>query len=187
MKSAPPETRELLLRLREQLILAQVRIMELEDQRDELTPQVATLEGHLTEAQGLADRTLEENTHLRRVHDDDQAQLQHQRHLVHVAHEALAETRRQLGEAESALADLRRQHAGLTSQYDQLATRLDSTTAEARQLATELDASRLWADQQAARIQQLDAERQAMRASRSWRWTAWLRALERRLGGSRQA
>ena len=183
MKSAPPETRELLLRLREQLILAQVRIMELEDQRDELTPQVATLEGHLTEAQRLADRTIEENTHLRRVHEDDQAQLQHQRHLVHVAHEALTESRAQLAATEAALGEHRQRIGELTAQVDHLQAGLTASETRAQHLDAALNATRQTVADQTARVAQLDAERRVLRASRTWRWTAWLRALERRLGG----
>ena len=42
MKPAPAEsTAELLHRVRQQLILSQVRIMELEDERDELAPRLA--------------------------------------------------------------------------------------------------------------------------------------------------
>jgi hypothetical protein len=32
------------------------------------------------------------------------------------------------------------------------------------------------------RLQTLDAEQRAMKASRSWRWTAWLRSIERTWG-----
>lgn len=33
-----------------------------------------------------------------------------------------------------------------------------------------------------ARINELDAEQRAMKGSRCWRWTAWLRSIERALG-----
>lgn len=57
------------------------------------------------------------------------------------------------------------------AQLDRLADleqRLEAALAES--------ASRL------ARIQELDAEQRAMKASRCWRWTAWLRSIERTLG-----
>lgn len=43
--------------LREQLILAQVRIMELEDERDETAARMKVTEGLLRDAQTIADRT----------------------------------------------------------------------------------------------------------------------------------
>jgi chromosome segregation ATPase len=67
MKSAPPEPSDLVNRLRQQLILAQVRIMELEDARDSLAPRVAELEQLLQAAQTLADQKLDEAAHLGKV------------------------------------------------------------------------------------------------------------------------
>ncbi|MBP7481691.1 MAG: hypothetical protein KA788_04075, partial [Lacunisphaera sp.] len=58
MKSDPPA--DPILLLRQQLILAQVRLMELEDIRDELTPQLAEAEQLLVAAQTLADQKSDE-------------------------------------------------------------------------------------------------------------------------------
>jgi hypothetical protein len=55
MTPAPSETAELIIRLRQQLILAQVRIMELEDEHDRLAPRLAEIEGLLAAAQRLAE------------------------------------------------------------------------------------------------------------------------------------
>jgi chromosome segregation ATPase len=73
MTPAPPETAELINRLRQQLILAQVRIMELEDERDQLAPKLAEVEALLAAAQQLADGKREEAAHLARVLADAQA------------------------------------------------------------------------------------------------------------------
>jgi hypothetical protein len=99
MKPAPPDPAEILLRVRQQLILAQVRIMELEDSRDESRALLGDSAVLLRSTQALADQKLDE------------------------------------------------------------------------------------AAQRQQRVAQLDAELRALKSSRSWRWTAWLRALERTLGG----
>ena len=67
MKPAPPEPSDLVNRLRQQLILAQVRIMELEDERDALAPRWAELEQLLAAAQTLADGKIDESAHLGKV------------------------------------------------------------------------------------------------------------------------
>ena len=99
MTPAPPDPAEILLRVRQQLILSQVRIMELEDARDEIRALLSDSQQLLRSTQDLADQKLDESA-------------------------------------------LRKQ-----------------------------------------RLDQLDAELRAMKSSRSWRWTAWLRSLERALGG----
>ena len=50
-------------------------------------------------------------------------------------------------------------------------------------LREELREAHTTAAQHARRIGELDQERAAMKTSRSWRWTAWLRALERNRRG----
>jgi hypothetical protein len=60
MKNDPAEPADLVQKLRQQMILAQVRIMELEDERDELAPRAAELEKLLGAAQELADRKIDE-------------------------------------------------------------------------------------------------------------------------------
>jgi chromosome segregation ATPase len=164
MKPAPPETAELIHRVRQQLILAQVRIMELEDVRDELAAKLGDTEKLLTAAQTLADQKVDEAGHLAKVHTGLQAQYEHLRHMQHVTNEALNDTRQQLaGTADQAVL--------LTKNISQLSLEV----AEANSTA----AARL------ARLNELDAEVRAMKASRSWRWTSWLRSLERTFGGGK--
>jgi chromosome segregation ATPase len=178
--AAPADPQNL---LRQQLILAQVRIMELEDTRDELAPKIASLERLLAAAQTIADQKTAEAAHLERVRADLQQQFEHLRHMQHVTNQALEDTRASLKTATGRERDLLsevEQLQGLIAQqaeigreqqarHDELATRLQAATAEA--------ASRL------ERMHELDAEQRAIKASRSWRWTAWLRSLERAFGG----
>lgn len=77
MKPASPEPADLVPRLRQQLILAQVRIMELEDVRETLVPQLAELEKLLRAAQILADQKTDEAAHLGQVLADTQAHAAH--------------------------------------------------------------------------------------------------------------
>lgn len=142
MKPASPEPADLVPRLRQQLILAQVRIMELEDVRENLVPQLAGLEQLLRQAQTLADLKTEEAAHLTRVLADLQAQFTRLNEAHQAAAQELAATRATLAE----------------------------TTA---QLARQTEASA----QAAAARDRLEAELRAIKSSRSWRWTAWLRTL----------
>src|SRR5687768_15134005 len=96
MKPDPAAPADQTALLRQQLILAQVRIMELEDTRDELGPQLAGAEKLLAAAQTLADAKLAESAHLATVLAGVQAQCDHLRHVQHVTNEALNEARRQL-------------------------------------------------------------------------------------------
>ena len=197
MKPAPTETAELLHRVRQQLILSQVRIMELEDEHDELAPRLAAVEKLLAAAQTLADQKTDEAGHLENVRADLQAQYEHLRHMQHVTNEALTATRQQLAIAEQAVAAGRLVHDGLLIQIGhanqqlvagqikcdglrlQLSTTNDQLTALDQQLRTN------WTEAAAKqqRLEQLDSEQRAMNSSRSWRWTAWLRALERQFRG----
>lgn len=177
MNAVPPEPADLVQRLRQQMILAQVRIMELEDERDELAPRVAELEKLLGEAQQLADRKLDEAAHLERVRADLQAQYEHMRHLQHVTNEALEATRAELAATAEQLASTRSAGADLQR-------RLEDAAAHAATLSAEIGRSRAESAARAERIAQLDAELRAMKSSRSWRWTAWLRTLGRALRGS---
>ena len=54
MSSASPPPEQLITQLRQQLILAQVRIMELEDIHNEVAPKLAETEALLSDAQILA-------------------------------------------------------------------------------------------------------------------------------------
>lgn len=190
MPSAPPQPSDLELRLRQQLILAQVRIMELEDDRDESQAGVTQLESLLQAAQRLADQKLDEAAHLKRVHQDLQAEFEHMRHMQHVTNLALEETRARLDLAESSLKETRdllsvSEQAVVDSEKarNSVQQELDASRSTLHACQTELETAlgELGAARQ--RIGELDSERRAMKASRSWRWTAWLRSIERKWGG----
>jgi chromosome segregation ATPase len=171
--------------LRQQLILAQVRIMELEDARDELAPRVADLEQLLAAAQRLADQKSAEAAHLESVRADLQRQFEHMRHMQHVTNQALEQTRADLQAAagrEQNLLDEVEQLQRLIAQQAELGRGLHR---EVEQLRGQLAAAAAESSARLARMQELDAEQRAMKASRSWRWTAWLRSLERRLASRR--
>lgn len=135
MKPDQPDPAEIPQRVRQQLILAQVRIMELEDARDAATGRLAEIERLLRTAQALADQKLDEAAHAEKVRADLQVQFDHLRQLQTATTAILEATRAQLEET----------IAG----------------AAAQQL----------------RGAELETELRRLKASRSWRWTAWLRAL----------
>src|SRR4051812_35315467 len=93
MKPDPAVPADQLNLLRQQLILAQVRIMELEDTRDEVQPRMAGLDKLLAAAQDLVDQKVEEAGHLEKVRADLQGQFEHMRHMQHVTNEALNASR----------------------------------------------------------------------------------------------
>jgi chromosome segregation ATPase len=202
MKPLPPDDpAELVRRLREQLILSQVRIMELEDVRDELTPSLAETAALLQGAQTLADQKVEALTHLEKVHADLQAQFQHMRHMQHVTNEALKDTRRQLTDTAARLQQTESQGRELEAQNRYLQQELNSGEARAtqlgeslqrldgrrRQLERDLGEITTTATVRLQRIEQLDAEMRAMKASRSWRWSKPIRAIERWLARRRSS
>jgi len=203
-----PEVDEMLHRLREQLILAQVRIMELEDTRDELTPRLTETMALLKSAQTLADQKVDALAHLEKVHADLEAQFQHMRHMQHVTNEALNETRGKLEEANAHFAET-------TARLDETAARLSAAEKHAEQVEHNLATLRVEAGELAAiiqrleergrqldrelaevsatatvrlqRIEQLDAEMRALKATRSWRWSQPIRAIERWLARRRSS
>ncbi|MSU45611.1 MAG: hypothetical protein EXS42_00425 [Lacunisphaera sp.] len=130
MKSVPSEPSDVLVpRLRQQLILAQVRIMELEDTRESLTPRLAELEQLLQAAQALADLKIDEAAHLGKVLADLQMHCDH-----------LQQASQELTSTRAALAD----SAARLAQRDAAVLRLETTL---RQLEAELRAmtsSRSW-------------------------------------------
>src|SRR6187549_1001997 len=89
MKSDPQAPSDLLALLRQQLLLAQVRIMELEDERDELAPRVAETSALLAAAQTLAEQKSDSAEHAEKVRAALQAEFNHLRHVQHLEHEAL--------------------------------------------------------------------------------------------------
>ena len=186
MKSDPQEPADLLNLLRQQLILAQVRIMELEDVRDELTPRLAECGKLLASAQTLAEQKIEAADHLEKVradlqgqHANLQAQYDHLRHMQHVTNEALnaarAESAANLGRIGTLLSEVENLHI-LTRQ---LAEADRGNLVRLGQLESELKQVREEAVAHLERITQLDTEQRALKTSRSWRWTAWLRSIER--------
>lgn len=183
MKPDPAAPADQLNLLRQQLILAQVRIMELEDTRDELTPKLTELEKLLAATQIIADQKLDETAHLEKVRSDLQAQFEHMRHMQHVTNEALTTVRGEvaalaareanlLGEVENLQVLTHLQAEGSRQQLDRISAQAAELRAAQAESATRLE-----------RINQLDAEQRGMKGSRSWRWSAWLRSLERALGG----
>lgn len=149
MTPAAPEPAALTDRLRQQLILAQVRIMELEDTRDALAPKLAELEDLVRTAQQLADQKLDEAAHAGRVLTDTEAHA--------------ANLDRQLAQASHDLA----------AQAGALAERANSIA----RLEAELVTTRAQLDAERARVAETEAQLARVTTSRSWRWTAWLRAL----------
>lgn len=165
--------------LRQQLILAQVRIMELEDRADELAPRLLETEALLASAQALAARQTEEATHLERIRGELQAQYDHLRHMQHVTNEALNAARAEAASQLERASQLLSETAALHQLTGELAAADRAKGRQLEQLSADLAALREESGKRLARIQELDAERKAMKASRSWRWTAWLRSLER--------
>lgn len=155
-----------------ELILAQITLQELEDAREELLGRLAEQERLQREAQDVADRALADHDHLATAHRDLLAHRDHLQHVLHVTNEALESTRSLLRATENDLAAAKTRSAELEAD-------LKAIQAEAARLSRELDATAELAAQRAARIGQLDGELRAMKSSRSWRWTAWLRSLER--------
>ncbi|MBX3749991.1 MAG: hypothetical protein KF897_07885 [Opitutaceae bacterium] len=151
MTSSPSEPPELTHRLRQQLILAQVRIMELEDERDTLAPRVTELEALLQAAQQLADQKLDEAAHLARV---------------------LADTEAHAARLQSTLQQAQRDHALAQESLSTHRARLSALETEAANL-------RAAAEAQSNRCAALEANLAALKRTRSWRWTAWLRAIGR--------
>lgn len=170
MKPDPPDPAGILHRVRQQLILAQVRIMELEDARDEAGAKLSETGKLLQAAQALTDQKLDEAAHSEKTRADLQAQFEHLRHVQHVTNEALESARRQLAVAEQALTHETQLSADLAAQLRQLQETQQKLEAQLREtIATNAVRQQ--------RIEQLDAEIRDIKASRSWRWTAWLRAL----------
>ena len=183
MTPAPPETTaEILHRVRQQLILAQVRLMELEDIRDHLTGRLEDTDALLAAAQRLADQKSEEAGHLAKVRDELQGQFEHLRHMQHVTNEALNLTRTELT---TALHDRDQRQQELNS-LGERALRLNEQVAllneNLRQLGRELADSRALAAARLEQISRLENKIQSMETTRSWRWTGWLRSIGRALG-----
>lgn len=175
MNPAPAETAEILHRVRQQLILAQVRIMELEDSRDEKAAKLEDVEKLLASAQAMTDRKLDEAGHLEKVRSNLQAQYEHLRHMQHVTNEALNATRGQLASTEQERDQFQKESLSFKEQ----AVSLQDCIAR---LNAELNESKTTASLRLNQINQLSHELASIRKTRSWRWTAWLRRITSLLG-----
>ena len=147
MNPASSEPAEFLHRLRQQLILAQARIMELEDARDELAPKLIEAEKMQRAAQQLADQKVDLARNVDNLVADFTARLS-------TAEQRAAQLQRELSEATKLLQQQKAAFAALEKNI--------ADTTAANSVAN-------------ARIAELDAELRAMKASRRWRWTTWLR------------
>lgn len=181
MKPETPAPADLPNLLRQQLILAQVRIMELEDTRDELAPRLAETAALLAEAQSLVELKSGESAHLERVRADLQAQYDHLWHMQHVTNEALNSARAEVASHGDRIAGLLSEKAALDLLNQQLADTVRTHADRIARLEAEVTALSGESAARQIRVNQLDAEQRAMKASRSWRWTSWLRAIERAL------
>jgi hypothetical protein len=137
--------------LQKQLILSQVQILELEDVRDELRADLAQRGQALTELQTIADRAL--------------AQTQ--------------QSQRDEAAAQQALHSLRAGNHQLQLRVESLQRDADATTRRLAEIQNQLSDAKSAATAQLARIETLEREQQKIKRSRSWRWTAPLRSLER--------
>jgi len=175
----PSEPADLLALLRQQVIQAQVRIMELEDERDELVPRLAETSRLLAEAQVLAEGKVDEAAHLEKVRADLQAQFDHLRHVQHVTNEALTAARTEAAGLGREIEALRHQAQRHREDLDGLMATNHTMGEQLTQTEQLLAESVKLARERTARIEELDGEQRALKSSRSWRWTAWLRAIER--------
>ena len=135
MNPASPDSSELPASVRQQLVLAQVRLLELTDGREALATQLALLERTLAETQALAQGKIAERDHFAKATAGLEARL------------AAAQTALQQGQVRLA--------------------ELQAALRTAEQAAVD----------RLARIGELETTVRAMQSSRSWRWTAPLRAL----------
>ena len=179
MKPDSKEPADLTPLLRQQLILAQVRIMELEDTRDELVPRLAEMEKLLATAQTLAEDKAGEAAHLEKVRANLQAEFEHMRHMQHVTNEALNSARVEIGGYTSRQVALLSEVEHLQILIGQLAASERRHIAAIAELNASREALRGESAERLARINQLGIEQRFLKSSRSWRWTAWLRSIER--------
>jgi hypothetical protein len=156
MNPASPDNSELPATVRRQLVLAQVRLLELTDAREALATEVAQVQRILGEAQAIANESAAGRDHLAQVN----ARLEdHARQLQARLGALQAELDARRAEHRQGLEQLAATSAALTRAEQTAADRLRQATALQNQV-------------------------RAMQATRSWRWTAPLRALGDRLRGS---
>lgn len=179
MKPDSQAPSDLLPLLRQQLLLAQVRLMELEDERDELLPRLKETDALLAAAQVLADRQTDAAGHLEKVRAGLQVEFQHLQHQQHLTNEALNAVRAELAAASARETALLAETARLETLSREQADTVQRQAAQVIGLESQVHAAGLRSAAQLDRIAQLDGELRVMKSSRSWRWTAWLRSLER--------
>jgi chromosome segregation ATPase len=147
MKRDLPEPADRTKALREQLVLAQVRLMELEDERDAALARIAGVEKLLRQAQALADTAESERSRA-------QAETAAHASALELAQTELAATKAQLEQTLAVLHDT------------------EAALGQSRRACDEHRRTGRHAEEALARLH----------ASRSWRWTAWLRQLEKLFG-----
>lgn len=173
-----------LAEVQRELILAQITLQELEDAREELLTKAASAERLQRETQAQADRALADFDHLDRVHRELLAHRDHLQHVLHVTNEALTATRTELQVREQELQGARAELAAVQAHAAELTVHLRGARDEIGRLENALRDQTAVGEQRATRIQQLDSELRHMKASRSWRWSAWLRSIERAMNRS---
>lgn len=165
MAASPSPEPEFVDRLRRELILAQTQILELGDMRDELQTRLAATSRLLAQAEQIANQALLERDQTGAAL---QSALEAREKLAATAealHSAIAEAKQQLGEAQ-------RREAMLGDEKDRL-------TASEAKLSHDLDRQVQATANAEQHCAELESEKRAILASRSWRWTAPLRAIER--------
>lgn len=120
MNPALPDPAEILPRVRQQLILAQVRIMELEDARDEVASRLEANDQLLQAAQSLTDQKLAEAANAERTRADLQTQFAELQRLLHATNEALVTAQGQLTDATTKLESQGREAAARQGRIEQL-------------------------------------------------------------------
>lgn len=172
--------------LQRELVLAQVRILELEDIRDDAKTKITELDRILSELQAKADQALGDFDHLKGAHAELLAHRDHLQHLLHVSEKALQEVRAEAQRLESELAAAGKREINLNAQISSLekhSAELAAQIARLEERGRDLDRQLAELSAVAAirldRLNQLDNEIRAMKASRSWRWTKPLRSVER--------
>lgn len=174
-----PAAQDPLHRTREHLILAQVRILELEDERDEVAARLAAIEALLAQAQTLGDEKTAALTWLEQVHANLENHCEELRRVHDDTAGALAQARRELAAAGEALVQTRRDLAGTAARLTEAEVRCRDLGERTRGLESEVAAVKETAADRLHRINELDGEVRAMKASRSWRWSRPIRAVER--------
>ncbi len=180
MSRSSPSSELLVTQLRQQLILDQVLIMELEDQREEIAPQLEQTAQLLAEAQTLVEDKVHEAGHHAKVREDLQRQYEHLQHVQHVTNTALEEARDKLVANADQIDTLQKEGESQQALIKQFEADGKAKLESISKLETDLSALRDEVTRHITRIEQLDTERNAVKNSRSWRWTVWLRAIERR-------